>query len=130
MLEVSIQLRESSGLYFAKAPSADAAGNVVAVTTRFLPDACPMVTHAISSEAATADCAGRKTKLDFAVPLELFNCSAYVLDDFFRWGLITARYGRGGLRDRKLAEWAGLGRGGKGAPLRAHLTQHARCLEA
>eukprot|EP00198_Chlamydomonas_reinhardtii_P002557 XP_001691893.1 predicted protein [Chlamydomonas reinhardtii] len=91
LLEVSIQLRESSGLYFAKAPSADAAGNVVAVTTRFLPDACPMVTHAISSEAATADCAGRKTKLDFAVPLELFNCSAYVLDDFFRGFFVQLR---------------------------------------
>ncbi|KAG2435663.1 hypothetical protein HXX76_006865 [Chlamydomonas incerta] len=91
MLEVSIQLREASGLYFAKAPSADAAGNVIAVTSRFLPDACPMVAHVMASEAATADCAGRKTKLDFAVPLALFNCSAYVLDDFYRGFFLQLR---------------------------------------
>ncbi|KAG2501685.1 hypothetical protein HYH03_000187 [Edaphochlamys debaryana] len=91
MLHVSVRLFNSSGLYFASSPQKDTAGNIVASTSRFLPDACPTSNRLLSQESTQASCETRSAEADFAVPAALFNCSVATEQDFERAFFLQVR---------------------------------------
>ncbi len=89
VMEVVVTLTEASGLFFASTTrgadsGSNSTGNVRALYSNFVPNACPSKTNVTADLQATADCTQRAATLRFDLPIGVVNCSAYSPEPHYR----------------------------------------------